>query len=73
MLAPVVEQIAKDYAGKLKVLGAKIDDAGDTAAALGIFGLPTVLLYKAGKEVGRLSGPVRKEKLVDEIKKKIGI
>ena len=69
----MVEQIAKDYAGRLKVMGAKIDDAGETAAELGIFGLPTVLLYKAGKEVGRLSGPVRKEKLVDEIRKKIGI
>jgi hypothetical protein len=32
-----------------------------------------VVLYKAGNEVGRLSGPVKKEKLVDEIKKKIGI
>ena len=73
MLAPVVEQIAKEYAGKLKVMGAKIDDAGETAAELGVFGLPTVVLYKAGNEVGRLSGPVKKEKLVDEIKKKIGI
>ena len=73
MLAPVVEQIAHEYAGRLKVLGARIDDAVDTAAALGIYGLPTVLLYKAGQEVGRLSGPVKKEKLVDEIRKKIGI
>ena len=69
----MVEQIAQEYAGKLKVLGAKIDDATATAGELGIFGLPTVVLYKAGQEVGRLSGAVKREKLVDEIKKKIGI
>jgi thioredoxin 1 len=69
----VVEQLAKEYEGRVRVLGANIDDTGETAAALGIYGLPTVLLYKGGKEVGRLVGPARKEKLVDEIRKKIGI
>ena len=69
----MVEQLAHDYAGKVKVLGANIDDAGETAAALGIYGLPTVVLYKDGKEVGRLVGPARRERLIDEIKKKIGV
>jgi thioredoxin 1 len=69
----VVEQIAAEYSGRLKVLGANIDEAGETASALGIYGLPTVLFYKDGKEVGRLIGPARKERIVEEIRKKIGV
>lgn len=69
----MVEQLAQEYAGKLKVLSAKIDDAAETASSLGIYGLPTVLLFKGGKEVGRIVGPARKERLVDEIKKRIGV
>ena len=73
MLAPVVEQVAADYQGKLKVLGANIDVAGDTASSLGIMSIPALVFFKEGKEVHRIIGPVSKQKLVDEIKKRIGI
>lgn len=73
MLAPVVEQVAKDYAGRLKVVGANIEGAGETAGNLGIMGLPSLVFFKGGQEVHRISGPVKKEKLVDEIQKRLGI
>lgn len=68
----MVEQLAKDYAGKVKVVGLDAHNNYDTASAYGIMGLPTLLFFKDGKEVGRLIGAVPKDKIVGEIKAKLG-
>lgn len=68
----MVEQIAKDYAGKVAVLGLDAHNNYDTAAAYGVMGLPTLLFFKDGKEVGRLIGAVPKDKIVGEIQAKLG-
>lgn len=72
-LAPVVEQVAEEYKGKLKVLSANIEGAGDTASEYGIMSIPQLIFFKGGKEVHRIVGPVPKKRLVDEIKKRLGI
>jgi thioredoxin 1 len=72
-LAPVVEQIAQDYAGKLKVVGLNAHENYDTAAGYGIMGIPTLLLFKGGQEVGRLVGAQPKDRIVGEIKAKLGV
>ena len=56
MLAPVIEGIAKDHEGELKVCKADVDENEEIAAQLGISSIPTVILFKDGKEVKRSVG-----------------
>ena len=59
MIAPILDDVAKDYAGKLKVAKLNIDDNQDTLAKYGIRGIPTLMLFKGGNveaiKVGALS------------------
>ena len=68
-MAPVVEQVAQEYMGKVNVVGMNTDNAGDTAANLGIMSIPALLFFKDGKEVSRLVGAVPKAKIVAELAK----
>ncbi len=63
MLGPTIEQLAGDYAGKAKVGKINVDDNQDLAARFGIRGIPTVLLFKGGKQVGSFVGLKSKEEL----------
>lgn len=56
MLAPVIAGIAKDHEADLKVCKADVDENGDIAAQFGISSIPTVILFKNGKEVKRSVG-----------------
>lgn len=71
-LSPVVEEIAKDYNGKLKVVKVDVDRAGESAMKFGIMSVPTVVLIKDGKEIGRSVGAVPKQSLVKELER-VGI
>ena len=73
MLAPVVEQVAKELSGRLKLVGANVDVCGESAAGAGIMSIPALVFYKSGKEVHRIVGYVKKEKLIDEIKTHLGV
>jgi thioredoxin 1 len=59
MIAPILEDVAKDYAGKLKVAKLNIDENQDTPPKYGIRGIPTLMLFKNGNveatKVGALS------------------
>jgi thioredoxin len=63
-LAPVVEKLANEYQGKVKVGKLDIDDSPAVASKFGIRGVPTVVVFKAGKESGRHVGMTNKETLV---------
>ena len=63
MLTPIVEDIAKEQAGKLKVAKVNVDEAQDLAAKFGIMSIPTLLLLKKGKVVQQLVGAMPKEQL----------
>lgn len=56
MLAPVLEQVAKDVKGKAIVAKIDIDSEQKTAAHFQITSVPTMILFKNGKEVNRLIG-----------------
>jgi thioredoxin 1 len=56
MIAPVVEEIAKEYQGKLKVCTVDIDDAPDSASRYGVLSVPTLILFKGGTELDRIVG-----------------
>lgn len=55
-LAPVLEQVAKDVQGKAVIAKIDIDNEQSTAAEFKITSVPTMILFKNGKEVGRLIG-----------------
>lgn len=55
-LAPVLEQVAKDVKGKATIGKIDIDNEQKTAAQFQITSVPTMILFKNGKEVGRLIG-----------------
>jgi thioredoxin 1 len=64
VLAPIVEKLADEYQGKVKVGKLDIDDSPAVATKFGIRGVPTVLVFKDGKESGRHVGVTNKETLL---------
>ena len=68
-LAPIVDALAKDYAGKLKVVKLDIDEAPGVASSNGIMAVPTVILYKGGSEKAKFTGFRPRPALEAEIKK----
>jgi thioredoxin 1 len=65
----VVEQVAAELKGQVKIVGADVDESGDAASNTGITSIPALVFFKGGKEVHRIVGYVKKDKLVDEIRK----
>lgn len=69
MIAPVVEEIAKEYEGKLKVGKVDVDSNQQTSMQYGIRSIPTLLIFKGGKVVDQLVGAVPKKMLTEKITK----
>ncbi len=67
MVAPVVEAVASEYQGKLKVGKLNVDENGATASRFGIMSIPTLILFKDGKQVDRIVGFVQKGELKEKI------
>ncbi len=68
-VAPVVDALAKDYAGKVKVGKMDVDSNPQVPTKYGVMSIPTLLLFKGGKVVGQIVGAVPRPKLEDMIKK----
>ena len=66
-IAPVVDELAKEYAGKLKVVKMNVDDNPRTPAQYGVRGIPTLLLIQGGQVKEQLIGAHTKAKLVSAI------
>lgn len=56
MVSPIIDQLAEEYAGKIHVGKVNVDDQGPLAAEFAIVSIPTVILFKDGKEVKKLVG-----------------
>ena len=67
MLAPTIEKLAKENQGKLKLCKLNTDENQNIAAQYGIQGIPTLIIFKEGKEVGRTVGVMPKEKLQEKL------
>ena len=63
MIAPILDDIAKEYAGKLKVAKVNIDDNQATPAKFGIRGIPTLMLFKNGNVEATKVGALSKSQL----------
>ncbi|GAC1589585.1 MAG: thioredoxin [Acidimicrobiales bacterium] len=67
MIAPTLEEISKDYEGKLKIVKLNVDDAPDTARRFEVMSIPTLILFKDGEPSLRIIGAKGKGQLVQEI------
>jgi thioredoxin 1 len=68
-IAPAVDELARDYKGKLKVAKLDIDTHQAVPQKFGVRSIPTLLLFKGGRVVDTIIGAVPKSKLVEAVKK----
>ena len=69
VLGPIVEELANDYSGKLKVGKVNVDENNNLAMRYNVMSIPTLKFYKGGKVVGELIGAAPKATVEAEIKK----
>jgi thioredoxin 1 len=68
-IAPTVEELARQYKGKVKVAKMDVDEHQQVPQQYGIRSIPTLLLFKGGRVVDTIVGAVPKSKLEDSLKK----
>ena len=68
MMAPVVEKLEKELAGKAKVCKINVDEAGDIASEYGVMSIPTFIVFKQGKPTRTTVGVQSEDVLKDMIK-----
>lgn len=61
MVSPIIEELAKEYDGKVSVGKMNVDENPQTAGQYGVMSIPTVMVFKGGKPVGQLVGAQGKE------------
>lgn len=64
VLAPVVDEIAEETVGKVKVVKLDVDEAPGAAKRYGISGVPTVVAFRGGEQIGRRVGIAKKQTLL---------
>ncbi|MGB7293753.1 MAG: thioredoxin [Thermodesulfobacteriota bacterium] len=72
-MGPVIEQIAEEFEGQLKVAKLNVDDNPGAASFYGIRGIPTMILFKEGKPVEEVIGAVPKEQLAEVISRALHV
>lgn len=65
MLAPILEAVAQQYVGKLKIAKLNVDENGGTASAYSVRGIPTLILFKNGQVIATKVGALNQPQLVD--------
>lgn len=64
MMHPVIEELEKELDGKVEVVKINVDEGQEEAAKYGVMSIPTYIVLKDGKEVGRKIGMTSKEELL---------
>lgn len=67
IVSPIVEELAKEYEGKLKVGKLNVDENGNTAQSYGVMSIPTLLIFKNGQVVKTMVGAQSKDNFKKEI------
>jgi len=67
MVSPVVEEIAREKTGALKVAKLNVDDNPETARKFGVMSIPTLIVFKGGEERARVVGARGKEQILKEL------
>ncbi len=72
MIGPIVEEIAGELQGKLKVVKINVDEAGDLASSHNIMSIPTLMVFKNGEVVDQFVGAMGKAQLLAKIQPNLG-
>jgi thioredoxin 1 len=68
-LAPIIDELAKEYEGRVEIGKVDVDENNDIVSKYGIRNIPTVLFFKGGEVVDKQIGAAGKEVLVEKINK----
>ena len=71
-IAPVLDEMAQEQDGKLKIVKLDVDQNGQTAMKFGVQAIPTLILFKDGQPVERVMGAMPKRELMSRIERYIG-
>lgn len=63
MIGPLIEQLAEEYSGRIKVGKANVDEETDLASRHGVVSIPTLVVYKDGKIVNQTAGALPKQNI----------
>lgn len=69
VLGPIIEEIASEHEGKLKVVKVNVDEQSELASEYNILSIPTMKLFKGGEQVAELIGAAPKSNILAEIEK----
>ena len=70
LVGPILEELVPVYSGKLKIGKLNVDESQDTPSQFGVMNIPTMIVFKGGKEAGRIVGAMGKpdlQKKIDQI------
>jgi len=71
MMAPIVDELALEYEGKVKIMKVNVDENPETPSQFNIMSIPTFILFKGGKPVSSFIGAKPKESVKQEIDRSI--
>ena len=72
MVAPILEELTREYTGKLTIAKLDVDQNQQTAAKFHVMSIPTMIIFKQGKPVANIVGFKPKEKLKQELDAALG-
>jgi thioredoxin 1 len=72
LVGPVLEEIAGEQESRLKIVKVNVDENQKYAGQLGVFNIPTMILYKGGQPVDKIVGALPKQQLLDRINPHLG-
>ncbi len=67
MVAPMIEEIAKEYSGKIKVCKLNVEEGPQTASTYGVMNIPTLMIFKGGEVKDKIIGAVGKDSITAKI------
>ncbi len=67
ILSPIVEEIAKDYSGKINVHKVNVDENSELSMQYGIMSIPTLKIFKSGKIAGEIVGAAPKQMITAQL------
>ncbi len=71
VIAPILEEVAREFDGKARIAKVNVDDSPDIASQFGIRGIPTLILFKGGQIKGQMVGVNPKTSIVSLIQKNL--
>jgi thioredoxin 1 len=71
VIAPILEEVAVEFAGKARIAKVNVDDSPEIASQYGVRGIPTLILFKDGQVKGQMVGVNPKSNIVQLIQKAV--